>query len=228
MFISVCVFDAYGTLFDVAAAARRLAAAPGQEAFAPKASELAALWREKQLAYTWLRAAAGVHTDFWQVTQQALDHALAALELADPELRAGLLGLYRRLDAYPEAAEVLSQLRDKGLQTAILSNANPEMLAAAVESAGIGDRLDALLSVESVGVFKPDPRTYALVGRQFGVPARAVLFVSSNGWDAWGAAAYGFRTVWVNRTGAPRERLTTGPDRVAADLTAIPEIADAL
>lgn len=226
--ISVCVFDAYGTLFDVAAAVRRVAEEPGQEAFRARWQEVAETWRQTQLSYTWLRAAAGVHTDFWSVTSDALAYALEATGLENSGLKTRLLQLYRELDAYPEVPEVLAALQAGGRQTAILSNASPMMLSDAVASAGIGDRLDALLSVESVGRFKPAPEAYALVGRQFGVPAREVVFVSSNGWDAWAATAYGFRTIWVNRKGAPLDRLTVRPDRVASDLLAVPEFADSL
>lgn len=227
MTIEICVFDAYGTLFDVAAAARQAATEPGREAFAERWQRVAELWREKQLQYTWLRAAAGIHTDFWSVTQAGLDYALEAEGIEDDGLRTRLLALYWELAAFPEVPDMLAALKADGRRTAILSNANPAMLEGAVGSAGIGDRLDASLSVESCGVFKPDFRSYGLVGETFGVPRRSVLFVSSNGWDAWGATAFGFRTVWVNRKGEPRERLTAEPDRVVPDLRDIPAIAAA-
>lgn len=228
MSIAICVFDAYGTLFDVGAAARRASEEPGREAFAARWQALAELWRQKQLQYSWLRAAAGVHTDFWSVTTQGLDFALEALEMAgDAGLRERLLQLYWELDAYPEVPAMLAALKAAGRQTAILSNGSPDMLNGAVSSAGIAGSLDAVLSVESVGVFKPDPRTYAMVGERFGCARREVLFVSSNGWDAWAATAFGFRTVWANRRGEPTDRLTMAPDRVVSDLTGIPEIAAA-
>ncbi|GMG84265.1 haloacid dehalogenase type II [Paralimibaculum aggregatum] len=226
MAISICVFDAYGTLFDVGSAARRAAEEPGREAFAARWQALAELWRQKQLQYTWLRAATGVHSDFWRVTQDGLDYALEVEGLAgDADLRARLLQLYWELEAYPEVPAMLEALKAEGLATAILSNGSPAMLEAAVGSAGIGDRLDAVISAESCGVFKPDYRVYDLVGHRFGVAAREVLFVSSNGWDAWGATAYGFRTVWVNRRGEPLDRLTMPPERVTGDLAALPGIA---
>lgn len=227
MKITTCVFDAYGTLFDVAAAARQAAAEPGREALAAKWPELAATWRLKQLQYTWLRASAGVHTDFWSVTQDGLDYALEAHGLAEPALRERLLALYWELSAYPEVPAMLAALKGAGFATAILSNGSPAMLAGAVESAGIGDRLDAVLSVESVGVFKPAPAVYDLVGRRFGCPAGAVLFVSSNGWDAAAASGYGFRAVWVNRAKEPMDRLPWRPERVLSDLTTIPDLAQA-
>ncbi|MEM9146781.1 MAG: haloacid dehalogenase type II [Pseudomonadota bacterium] len=226
--VSVCVFDAYGTLFDVAAAAREAATEPGRGAFSERWVELAEIWRQKQLQYSWLRAASGIHTDFWQVTQNGLDFALEATGLADDALRARLLQLYWELSAFPEVPETLDRLRADGRNTAILSNASPGMLTAAVRSAGLDSRLDAWLSAESVGVFKPDFANYALVTEHFGVARRAVLFVSSNGWDAWAATAFGFHTVWVNRKGEPTDRLTTPPDHILQDLTAVPEIAKAL
>jgi 2-haloacid dehalogenase len=222
--IRVCVFDAYGTLFDVAAAARALAAEPGQEGFAALWPQVAADWRAKQLQYSWLRAITGDHCDFWQVTQDALDWALERAGAEDPGLRDALLALYWRLAPYPEVPGVLRRLKAAGRATAILSNGSPDMLAAAVESAGLGADLDAVLSVEEVGVFKPARAVYDLVGKRFTCAADEVLLVSSNGWDVAGAAAYGFRTLWVNRAGEPLDRLPGRPDRVAADLAAVPDL----
>jgi 2-haloacid dehalogenase len=222
----ICVFDAYGTLFDVAAAARRAATEPGAEALAVHWPRLADLWREKQLSYSWIRAVTGAHADFWQVTGEALDYALTALNLSgDSALRARLLALYRELDCYPEAPAVLDALAAEGRPAAILSNGAPGMLADAVAAAGIGDRLAAVLSVEEAGVFKPAARVYDLVGARFGCAPGEVLFVSANGWDAAAAAGYGFRTVWVNRAGLPEERLPWRPAHVAPDLSAVPDLA---
>ena len=170
MTIKTCIFDAYGTLFDVAAAARIAAAEPGREPVAAVWPALAENWRRKQLEYSWLRAVMGAHCDFWQVTQDGLDWAMAASGLADPELRERLLALYWELAAYPEVPEMLAALRARGMQTAILSNGSPAMLDGAVTSAGIGDLLDDVLSVESVGVFKPHARVYALGDRPLCVP----------------------------------------------------------
>uniref|UniRef100_UPI0035662267 haloacid dehalogenase type II n=1 Tax=Phaeovulum sp. TaxID=2934796 RepID=UPI0035662267 len=194
MAITTCVFDAYGTLFDVNAAARVVAGEPGREGFAAVWPKLAEDWRAKQLQYSWLRAVAGQHLDFWQVTQDGLDWALEASNLDDPGLRARLLALYWELPAYPEVPAMLAALKAQGLPCAILSNGSPEMLAGAVKSAGVGDLLDAVLSVESVGVFKPDASVYALVPEHFGCRNDEVLFVSSNGWDAAFAAGFGFTT----------------------------------
>lgn len=225
--ITTCVFDAYGTLFDVTAAARAAAAEPGRTALAAKAAELANIWRLKQLQYTWLRAVADAHTDFWKVTQDGLDFALEATGLADPELRERLLALYWELSAYPEVPQMLHELKAAGLKTAILSNGSPDMLDGAVKSAGISDVLDAVLSVEDVGVFKPDRRVYDLVGSHFQTNPAEVLFVSSNGWDAAAASGYGFYTLWVNRAGDPVDRLPWTPQQIATDLTDVPQIAAA-
>lgn len=228
MAITTCVFDAYGTLFDVSAAARMAAEEPGREALAENWQALAAHWRAKQLQYTWLRAVTDDHTDFWAVTKDGLDWAMEAVGLDDADLRARLLALYWELAAYAEVPAMLGALKSAGRQTAILSNGSPEMLDGAVSSAGIGDVLDAVLSVESVGVFKPDARVYDLVGSTFGCDRAEVLFVSSNGWDAACAAAYGFQTVWVNRAGEPVDRLPGRPHHVLNDLTPIPELAGRL
>ena len=225
MAIKACVFDAYGTLFDVAAAAREAAAEPGREAFAKCWQKVATDWRLKQLQYTWLRAVADAHTDFWNVTQDGLDWALQAAGLDDPELRERLLALYWELAAYPEVPEMLARLKADGYQTAILSNGSPDMLAGAVDSARVGEYLDDVISVEDVGVFKPHASVYQLVPDRFGCARDEVLFVSSNGWDAAAAAGFGFRCVWVNRAGEPMDRLPWRPDRTLTDLTTIPKLA---
>jgi 2-haloacid dehalogenase len=223
--IRAAVFDAYGTLFDVSSAARRLAETPGREVLAPRWRQVSADWRRKQLEYTWLRAAAGAHADFWQVTGDGLDWALDAAGLAGAGLRDDLMALYRELSAYPDVPDVLSRLKSGGLLTGILSNGSPGMLDAAVRSAGIGDRLDRVLSVEAVAVFKPAPAVYDLVGAAFSVAPGEVLFVSSNGWDAAAASGRGFATVWVNRDEAPAERLPWAPKWQLPDLTGVPELA---
>lgn len=224
--IRVCVFDAYGTLFDVAAAARALAAEPGREAFAEVWPQVSADWRLKQLQYSWLRAVTGDYCDFWKVTEDGLDWALARAGQSDPDLRAALLGLYWRLAAYPEVPGMLAALKDAGLSTAILSNGSPKMLAGAVDSAGISSLLDDVLSVEAVRVFKPASVVYDLVGERFSCTAEEVLFVSSNGWDAAAASAYGFCTLWVNRAGEPVDYLPGRPAHEARDLTGVPALLE--
>ncbi len=229
MAIRTCIFDAYGTLFDVTAAARRAAAEGDHPALADAWPALAAAWRAKQLEYAWIRAIAGEHADFWQVTGDALDHALEAQGLdGDAGLRARMMALYHTLDAYPDAQDALGALRDAGFATGILSNGSPEMLQGAVASAGIGRLLDHVLSVESVGVFKPSPAVYDLVGRAFDCAPAEVLFVSSNGWDAAAATGYGFRAAWVNRGGAPMDRLPWRPAHVLEDLTGVAALAAGL
>ncbi|MGR3793510.1 haloacid dehalogenase type II [Vannielia sp. SX4] len=228
MTIKACVFDAYGTLFDVSAAAREAASEPGREALAGCWQALAETWRQKQLGYSWLRAITGAHCDFWQVTGEALDYALAEQKLADPELRERLMALYFELSAYAEVPEMLTELKAGGFATAILSNGSPEMLVGAVTSAGVGGVLDAVISVEDVGVFKPDRRVYDLVGTTLKVEPAEVLFVSSNGWDAAAAAGYGFQTAWVNRAGLPMDRLPWRPAHELTDLTPIPDLAGRL
>lgn len=226
--VTTCVFDAYGTLFDVAAAARTLADQPGQEGFAKHWPSLAANWRLKQLQYTWLRAITGDHKPFWEVTKDGLDWAMEAEGLDDPVLRETLLALYWELPAYKEVPEMLATLKANGFNTAILSNGSPDMLEGAVEFAGVELWLDAVLSVEDVGIFKPASVVYDMVGKRFSTAPGDVLFVSSNGWDAAAAAAYGFETVWVNRAGEPMDRLPAKPGHVLDDLTGIPDLAASL
>ncbi len=223
--IKVCVFDAYGTLFDIAAAARKTAKEPEHTRFATHWPAIAEKWRLKQLQYSWLRAITGDHTDFWQVTQDGLDWALESQGLNDPALRERLLQLYWELEAYAEVPTMLRSLKEAGLETAILSNGSPDMLNGAVTSAQIGDLLDDVLSVQTVGIFKPAAAVYDLVGARFNCEKSDVLFVSSNGWDAGAAAGYGFHTAWVNRADEPIDRLPARPNHILTDLTGIPELA---
>lgn len=226
--ITTCIFDAYGTLFDVSAAARQAAREGQFPKLADHWMDVANYWRLKQLQYTWLRAVADAHTDFWEVTQNGLDWALEATGLdGDPALRQRLLDLYWELRAYPEVPAMLAALTKSGLQTAILSNGSPAMLNGAVQSAGIGDLLDDVLSVQSVGVFKPASSVYQMVEDRFGCKRSEVLFVSSNGWDAGCATGFGFQTAWVNRAGEPLDRLPWTPAHVLTDLTPIPDLARA-
>lgn len=226
MAITTCVFDAYGTLFDVGSAARQAAQEPAFAAIREDWMVLAEQWRLKQLQYSWLRAVTGAHTDFWEVTQNGLDWALEKTgHDGDTALRERLLALYWELQAYAEVPGMLQSLRHAGVNTAILSNGSPDMLAGAVRSAGITDLLDACLSVQSVGIFKPAATVYDLVGGHFACHKDEVLFVSSNGWDAAAATGYGFTTAWVNRSGDPMDRLPWTPAHVLRDLTGIPALA---
>lgn len=211
----------------MSAAARKAAEEPGNECLAESWQEIAGHWRIKQLQYSWLRAVASAHADFWQVTCDALDWALEAVGLdGDPRLRSRLLDLYRELEAYPEVPETLAELRHRGLQSAILSNGSPAMLAAACRAAGIDQLLDDVLSVEAVGVYKPHHSVYRLVTDRFGCAPGEVLFVSSNGWDASAASGAGFVSVWVNRAREPLERLPWIPAHRLFDLRGIPELAE--
>ncbi len=215
--IKACVFDAYGTLFDVHSAVERGGAALGD-----KAPAVSALWRQKQLEYTWLRTLMGVHTDFWQVTGDGLDYALAAHGVDDPALRDQLMELYLTLAAYPDVTPCLARLRAGGRATAILSNGAPRMLNAAVESAGLADLLDAVLSIEEVGIYKPDARTYRLAVDVLDAAPERICFVSTNAWDAAGAAHFGFSVVWLNRFGQWLERLPGTPAAVITGLDELP------
>lgn len=217
--IQACVFDAYGTLFDYASAAERC-----RDALGDKLDSLNKLWREKQLQYTWLRGLQGKHADFWQVTSDALDFAMETLGLSDTTLRQRLMDLYLTLDAFPEVPETLAQLKRMNLKTAILSNGSPAMLARVVEHAGIKHLLDAVLSVEEAGVYKPHPKVYQLAVDRLGIPREAIAFQSSNAWDAYAASAFGMRVVWCNRYAQRPERLPGHPDREVQTLAELPAL----
>lgn len=217
MGIQACVFDAYGTLFDYASAA-----ASCKDVLGGKFERLTAIWRDKQLQYTWLRAIQGRHADFYQVTGDALDFALGTLGLTDTALRDRLMGLYLTLDAFPEVPETLKCLRSSRMKTAILSNGSPTMLRAAVESAGLDGLFDVVLSVEEVGVYKPHPKVYQLAVDRLGIPASGISFQSSNAWDAYAASAFGMQVVWCNRYGQMHERLPGSPDREIRSLAELP------
>ncbi len=210
------VFDAYGTLLDVHSAMARHA-----DRLGPDWAVLSAAWRAKQLEYSWVRSLTGPtqHRDFAVLTDAALDFVATRHGLTDPSLLADLRRAYRTLSAYHEVPVMLAALRAAGIGTAILSNGEPTMLAQGVDAAGVSDLLDAVLSVEPVGVFKPDPRVYALATERFGCPAAQLAFVSSNAWDAFGARENGFRVVWVNRTGQPDEYGLRGTVIERPDLT---------
>ena len=217
--IRVCVFDAYGTLFDVHSAVARHRDRIGSEAAA-----LSATWRTKQLEYTWQRSLMDRYVDFSQVTADGLDYALEAHGVDDEALRADLLDAYLTLDCYPEVPAVLRTLQEAGLRNAILSNGSPMMLEAAVESAGLGDLLEAVISVDALGVYKPAMAVYRLVLNRLGVGRGQVSFQSSNAWDAAAAATFGFLVVWCNRFGQTRERLPDAPNAEVQTLSGLPDI----
>jgi 2-haloacid dehalogenase len=214
------IFDAYGTLLDVHSAMGRHA-----DRLGPDWQRLSADWRAKQLEYTWVRSLAGPahHRDFAELTDAALAFVAARHGIADDSLLADLRAAYRQLDAYPEVPAMLRHIREGGIATAILSNGEPRMLAQGVAAAGLAELLDDVLSVETVGVFKPDMRVYDLATRRFGAPAETMAFVSSNAWDAFGARAAGFSVFWINRSGQPGEYGLRGDGRVTelSDLSAL-------
>ena len=210
------VFDAYGTLFDVAAATRTL--------LGERADEVGQLWRRKQLEYSWLRSLMGRHADFAQVTADALDYALNAHGIADGALATKLRQAYLALPAYGDAAAALTALRGTGRRTAILSNGSPAMLDPMVEKSGLSALLDIVLSIEDVGVFKPHPKVYALACDRLALPAEQIAFVSANGWDAAGAAAFGFTVAWLNRRSEPEEFLPARPAATIASLAELPAL----
>jgi 2-haloacid dehalogenase len=217
--IEICVFDAYGTLFDFNSAVTRHGRAIG-----PSAGSLSEMWRQKQIQYTWLRNAMGAYAPFWQVTGEALDHCLAAHLIADPTVRERLMGAYLALDPFPEAPGMLACLSRAEMRSAILSNGNPGMLDPMVEASRLADHFEAVLSVDEVRAFKPDPRVYRLVEARCGVTPDKVCFLSSNCWDAHGAAQFGFRSIWVNRTGAPDDRLPGVLVAQVRDLSDLPDL----
>jgi len=219
--IKACVFDAYGTLFDHASPVEFV-----KEDLGEKADQLVQLWRRKQLEYTWLRSLMGEehHEDFWHVTGEALDYALAALDLNRPDLRAGLMQGYLTIQPFPEVPATLNRLKDSGMTLGILSNGSPSMLTAAVNNASLRPLFDHILTVEEVGVFKPHASVYQLVGTHVKVEPHEVCFLSSNGWDSQGAAAFGFRVVWINRYQQPQERLPGDIINTIQTLDALPPL----
>ncbi len=216
----ICVFDAYGTLFDFNSAVARHRSGIG-----PKADALADLWRAKQIQYTWLRNGMGAYAKFWQVTGEALDHCLAAHGIADAGVREKLMSAYLALHPFAEVPAMLDRLKRAGKRLAILSNGNPEMLEPMVKASGLADRFEAVLSVDEAKVFKPDPRAYRLVEQRCGVKPGSVCFLSSNCWDAHGAAHFGFATVWVNRGRAPDDNL---PGKIVAEINDLSQLPSLL
>jgi 2-haloacid dehalogenase len=217
--VRACVFDAYGTLFDIHAPTAAIADELGE-----KAQSLSNMWRTKQLQYTWLRSLMGEYTDFWQVTGDGLDYALAAHDIDNPDIRQRLMDLYMTLDAYPDAVATLQQLKGAGYATGILSNGSPDMLAAAVKNSGLAPLLDEVLSVQEVGIFKPSERVYHLAVDRVGVSPQEICFVSANAWDASGAANFGFQVVYLNRFSQPAERLPGTPKAVIKSLADLPPV----
>ena len=213
------VFDAYGTLLDVDAAAREAATEPGMEALKDYSTAVAKGWRERQIRYSWLCSMMGQYDDFWELTSRALDATLEEHGLASEEkIRKRLLSRYCRLSAYEEVATVLASLRTAGHKLAVLSNASQDMLKTATEAAGIYQYFDALLSVDTLQCYKPTQAVYGLVTKHFGCNPSDVSFFSSNNWDISGAGAFGFKTIWVNRNGAGWDKLPYFPDKIVTTI----------
>ena len=217
--VKACVFDAYGTLFDVHSAVGKYRKRVGDQA-----DQVSAIWRTKQLEYTWLRSLMGKHANFWQVTKDALDYAFATFGITDGDLFQALMDAYLELECYPEVPDILNRLKHCGMQTAILSNGSPTMLDAAVRHAGLQDTFDAVLSIEAVEIFKPSPRVYQLALDELGVAAHEICFLSSNAWDVAGAKNFGLRVVWVNRFGHQAERLGIAYDAELESLLGVPAL----
>ncbi len=217
--IQACVFDAYGTLFNVATPVEKLSSTIGD-----KASEVAQLWRQKQLEYTWLRSLMGVHADFWTVTREALDYTLEVHDINEPGLADELMTLYLKLDAYDDVASTLQALRAKGKRCAILSNGSPSMLDAALRHAGLDKLFEHILSVEDVGIYKPSRRVYRLAMQKLGIQdTPSICFISANSWDAQAAAQFGYQVVRLARQPSFNDRL---PGKPAAIITTLNQLLE--
>lgn len=219
--IEACVFDAYGTLFDIHSPTARIADRLGD-----KAQAISDLWRAKQLQYSLLRSLMGQYVDFWQVTGDALDYALGVFEVQEPGVRQQLMELYLSLDAYPDAAPALERLAGDDRRCAILSNGAPAMLEASVENSGLSQLLEAVISADQAGIYKPDPRVYRLAVDRMEVAKEKICFVSSNGWDIAGGAQFGFQVAHLNRFSQPIERIPGKPKAAISDLGQLPGLLD--
>jgi len=214
------VFDAYGTLLDVEASARQAANEPGMETLKNNWQSLAKGWRERQLRYSWLCSMMGKYDDFWELTIRALDATLEEYALSsDQKIRDRLLSLYSELTAYEEVPKVLANLQASGHKLAVLSNASPKMLETAIKAAGIAEYFDELLSVDVLKCYKPTPAVYRLVTERFNCSPSDVTFFSSNNWDVCGAGAFGFKTIWVNRSGVSWDNLPGKPAHIVKSIS---------
>tara|TARA_B110000003_G_scaffold71708_1_gene72998 strand:- start:1026 stop:1715 length:690 start_codon:yes stop_codon:yes gene_type:complete len=222
--VKICIFDAYGTLFDVTSATRIVANEEEYSSFPNHSVKVSNSWRIKQLEYSWLRNIMNEYIDFWQITKDALDFALEENQIKNEKLRQRLLDVYWNLSAYPEAQDVLTTLKANNIQTGILSNGSKQMLNSAVVSANLKNYLDKIISIDGIEIYKPDPKVYQMVLDQFNCKIEEVLFISSNGWDIAGASKFGFTTLWVNRNLIPKDRLTFMPNKITNNLSTIPNI----
>ena len=216
--VKAIVFDAYGTLFDVRSVGGRC-----EELFPGHGPALTALWRTKQLEYTWLRSLMGRYEDFWRVTENGLMFACQSLGLVPSQEKIDhLMRAYLALDPFPDVPAALDALG--GLPCSILSNGTPTMLSGVVRHAGLEDRFEHVLSVDELRTYKPSPVVYQLAETRLGLPREQIGFVSSNGWDVAGAKAFGFQAFWLNRNNSPVEVLGVVPDRIvrsAMELTSV-------
>ena len=222
--VNICIFDAYGTLFDVTSATKIVANEEEFSSFPNHSVKDSNSWRIKQLEYSWLRNIMHEYIDFWQITKDALDFALEENQIKNEKLRQRLLDVYWNLSAYPEAQDVLTTLKANNIQTGILSNGSKQMLNSAVVSANLKNYLDKIISIDGIEIYKPDPKVYQMVIDQFNCKIEEVLFISSNGWDIAGASKFGFTTLWVNRNLIPKDRLTFMPNKITNNLSTIPNI----
>ena len=222
--VNICIFDAYGTLFDVTSATRIVANEEEYSSFPNHSVKVSNSWRIKQLEYSWLRNIMHEYIDFWQITKDALDFALEENQIKNEKLRQRLLDVYWNLSAYPEAHDVLTTLKANNIQTGILSNGSNQMLNSAVVSANLKNYLNKIISIDGIEIYKPDPKVYQMVIDQFNCKIEEVLFISSNGWDIAGASKFGFTTLWVNRNLIPKDRLTFMPNKITNNLSTIPNI----
>lgn len=217
--VRACVFDAYGTLFDVHAPTAAIADELGEVA-----QPLSEMWRQKQLQYTWLRSLMGEHVDFWQITGDGLDYAMDSFKVDNPDIRRRLMEMYEKLEAYPDATATLKLLKDAGYKTAILSNGAPKMLNSAVENSGLAPLIDDPISIEDAGIYKPSSRVYQLAVDRLGVEREEICFVSANAWDVAGSANFGFQVAHLNRFDQPPERLPGKPKAIIKSLSELPAL----
>ncbi|MGQ0544260.1 MAG: haloacid dehalogenase type II [Betaproteobacteria bacterium] len=213
MRVEALVFDAYGTLFDVHSVTRRC-----ESCFPGKGAQLSQLWRTKQLEYTWQRSLMQRYVPFSTVTREALAYACEALGLELGAHAEALMDEYLALELFPEVPAALARLH---MKKAILSNGSPDLLAPLVRNSGL--HFDAVLSVDPLHVYKPARQVYELAVKHLRVGKEAIGFVSSNCWDALGAKSYGFKVYWINRSGAPTDRLGFVPDAQLASLAQLPD-----
>jgi len=216
--VKACVFDAYGTLFDVNSAAAKCKAKLGA-----KWEGFANAWRTTQLEYTWLRSLMKKHKNFWEITEDSLDHTMETFKIKK-EMRNELLDLYKKLSPYPEVKKCLDGLKAKKINMAILSNGTPDILKMLVESSNIQNYFDDIFSIESVGIYKPDSKVYEMPIKKYGCKPENICFLSSNTWDVSGGGVFGYNAVWVNRLNKVFDKLSYEPKYVINNLEELHKI----